>query len=129
MTLVKNKCEAFLNGLALPSLSEADSDHLARPITMLELREAVADMQRGKAPGWDGIPPELYLSFWDILGPLLLSMIQYSIEQGKFSRDVNTALISLRLKKDKNPTDCSGYRPFSLLCSDLKIYAEVLAPK
>lgn len=64
---------------------------------------------------------------FDFLGPLLLSVIQYLIEQGRFPRDVNTALISLLLKKDKEPTDCSSYRPLSLLGADLKIYAKVLA--
>lgn len=54
-------------------------------------------------------------------------MINSSIESGGFSRDVNTALISLLLKKDKNPTECSSYRPLSLLNSDIKIFAKLLA--
>lgn len=37
-----------------------------------------------------------------------------------FSRDVNIAQISLLLKKDKDPVDCNGYRPLSLLNVDLK---------
>jgi len=58
---------------------------------------------------------------------MLLDMITTSIEKGSFSRDVNTALISLLLKKDKDPSECANYRPLSLLNSDLKIYAKVLA--
>lgn len=54
-------------------------------------------------------------------------MITTSIEKGSFSRDVNTALISLLLKKDKDPSECANYRPLSLLNSDLKIYAKVPA--
>lgn len=84
-------------------------------------------MQRNKSPGLDGIPPEFYVVFWNKLGPLLLDMISASIEKGSFTRDVNTALISLLLKKDKDPTECANYRPLSLLNSDLKIYAKVFA--
>lgn len=42
-------------------------------------------------------------------------------------RDVNTALLSLLLKKGKDPTECTSYRPLSLLNTDVKIYAKVLA--
>ena len=54
-------------------------------------------------------------------------MIRASIDKGGFSRDVNIALISLLLKKDKDPTECQNYRPLSLFKSELKIYAKVLA--
>lgn len=67
------------------------------------------------------------LLFWEQLGPFFFDMINFSIEKGNFSRDVNTALISLLLKKDKDPTECSSYRPLSLLNSDLKIFAKLLA--
>lgn len=82
-------------------------------------------MHKGKSPGPDGIPPEFYLAFWPLLRPLLSDMIQFSAEVGSFSRDVNSALISLLLKKGKDPTECASYRPLSLLNADIKIYAKV----
>lgn len=66
------------------------------------------------------------MEFWDMLGPLLLDLIMTSIDKGSFSRDVNIALISLLIKKDKDPVDCSSYRTLNLLNADLKIYAKVL---
>ena len=100
--------------------------NLDAPISLEELKEAAVTMQRNKSPGIDGIPTELYITFWDKLGPLMLDMVRTSIDEG-FSRDVNLALISLLLKKDKDPVDCASYRPLSLLNADLKIYAKVLA--
>lgn len=84
-------------------------------------------MCSGKSPGLDGIPPEFYTTFWDSLGPLLFDMIQAAVKRGSFSRDMNIAVISLLIKKDKDPNDCASYRPLSLLNADLKIYAKLLA--
>jgi hypothetical protein len=55
-------------------------------------------MNKGKPPGWVVIPPEVYLTFWKQLGPLLLEMLNM-FTKGSFGRDVNTALISLLLEK------------------------------
>jgi len=58
---------------------------------------------------------------------MLLEMINTSIRRGYFLRQTNTALISLLLKKQKDPTSCASYRPISLINVDMKIYAKVLA--
>lgn len=117
----------FLNNMKLPCLSNDISVTLDGPITLQECEAAIKDMRRGKSPGPDGIPPEFYLSFWPLVSPLLLDMIQYSIREGSFSWDVNFALILLLLKSGKNPVECSSYRPLLLLNADLKIYAKLLA--
>lgn len=123
----KNVCNDFLNNIKLPRLSNDDSAKLDDSITLQECEAAVREMRKGKSPGPDGIPPEFYLTFWPLIGPLLMDMIQYSIRVGSFSRDVNSALISLLLKKGKDPVECSSYRPLSLLNADLKIFAKILA--
>uniref|UniRef100_A0A3Q3AUI9 Reverse transcriptase domain-containing protein n=1 Tax=Kryptolebias marmoratus TaxID=37003 RepID=A0A3Q3AUI9_KRYMA len=84
-------------------------------------------MKKGKSPGWDGVPPELYLAFWDILGPPLLDMINKAVDKGSFNPSINTAIITLLLKPNKDPAQCSNYRPLSLLNGDVKLYAKVLA--
>ena len=98
-------------------------------ITLSELLRALQSMKTGKSPGLDGLPPEFYLTFWSQLGPLLLEMINWSFLKGSFHQHSNTAIISLLLKKGKDPTDCSNYRPLSLLNTDIKLYAKVLASR
>lgn len=99
ISLDKIHCNNWLNHLNLPHLSVEESADLDRLISMEELKLAALSMQRGKSPGLDGIPPEFFATFWDQLGPFLFDMIDFSIKKGELSRDVNTALISLLLKK------------------------------
>ena len=84
-------------------------------------------MNLDKSPGPDGIPIEVYIKFWPELGPMLLKMITTSIAKRSFLKQTNTALISLLLKKHKDPILCTSYRPVSLINADMKIYAKVLA--
>ncbi len=99
-----SKCEptsytSFLSTLNLPHLSELDSESLGRPLSLIELESLIKVMSKGKSPGLDGIPVEFYLTFWSDLGPLMLDMMQYSIDQGSFPQNMNMAIISLLLKK------------------------------
>ncbi len=59
----------------------------------------------------------------------MLNSFNFAIEHGVFHRDQKTSLISLLLKKGKDPLDCSSYRPISLIPCDLKIYAKVFASR
>lgn len=71
----------------------------------------------------DGLPPELFLELWDIIGPPLLD---FALNTGSFHHDQNTSLISVLLKKGKPPLRCGSYRPISLITTELKLFAKVL---
>lgn len=101
-------CYEFLKSLQLPKLSPQAVCSLKAPISLEELRLAVKAMNKGRSPGLDGLPPELFEAFWSQLGPLLLDMLNFSINRGSFSGSSNIAIISFLLKKDKPPDDCSS---------------------
>ena len=46
---------------------------------------------------------------------------------GTFHQQTNTALISVIPKKGKDLTECSNYRPISLIGTDIKLYSKVFA--
>ena len=122
-------CSEFLQPLQLPKLPPEAVCSLEAPIHLEELRLAIKAMNRGRSPGLDGIPPELFEAYWPQLGPLLLNMLNFSIKRGSFSASSNIAIISLLLKKGKPSQDCSSYRPLSLLNCEVKLYAKVLATR
>ncbi len=64
--------------------------------------------------GIDGIPVELYLALWYILGPIWLETVNYAVENGWFHQDLNTALIAVVPKPGKDPLECTNYRLISL---------------
>lgn len=116
-----SQLDDFFEGLVLPQLLVEDAQRLNSPITLDEVYMALKDTNKGKSPGWDGIPSEFYLTFWPEMGPLLLEMFHSAIQKGCFNRDVNTAIISLLHKKGKDPTLCSSYRPLLLINNDIKL--------
>ncbi|KAI9999452.1 hypothetical protein NQD34_018190 [Periophthalmus magnuspinnatus] len=119
--LNKAGCKKFLHDLRLTSLSQEESTNLNSKISLNELHAALNSMKQGKSPGWDGIPPEFCLTFWNDLGLLFLKMIWTSIEKGSFINDANQAIITLLPKPNKDQTLCSNYRPLSLLNTDVKL--------
>lgn len=121
VTLDPNTCKNFFRGLDLPSLSRQEAKGLNSPISLEELREALVNIKKGKSSGWDSIPPELYIVFWDILGQPLLDMITTAINEGAFSLGANTAIITVLPKPNKDPSQCSNYRPISLLNGDVSV--------
>ncbi len=117
----------FFDQLNLIKLSKEEADSLDSEITLEELHNAVLGSHKGKSPGIDGIPVDLYLVLWDLIGHIWLSTINDAISKGHFHKDLNTALITVLPKPGKDHSDCSNYRPISLINDDLKIYARVIA--
>ncbi len=122
-------CSQYLDKLELPRISQIDKESLEAPLSLEELHVSLKSLQKGKLPGLDGLPPEIYLEIWYLVGILMLNSFNFAIEHGVFHRDQKTSLISLLLKKGKDPLDCSSYRPISLIQCDLKIYAKVFASR
>lgn len=57
----------------------------------------------------------------------MFRMFNHSISTGLLPTTLYSANISLILKKDKDETDPSSYRPIALLNCDLKVFTKILA--
>ncbi len=116
----------FLNGIEFPTINKS-CDSLEKNIQIEEIKESIASMKSGKAPGPDGFPTEFYKVFPNLLSPILLLVFSESLQNGCLPASLYQATISLLLKKDKNPLECGSYRPISLLNCDYKILAKLLS--
>lgn len=76
-----------IDQLNLPQLSQEGRLALDAPLTQEELRSALGELNHGKSPGTDGIPPEFYLKFWPSLAPYLLRSFESSIQMGLLSQE------------------------------------------
>lgn len=84
-------------------------------------------MNKNKTPGSDGIPPEFYLTFWELVSPLLMDSLNHSVEEGVLSIEQRRGVITLIPKKEVDRRRIANWRPITLLNSDYKILTKAIA--
>uniref|UniRef100_A0A803JSY9 Reverse transcriptase domain-containing protein n=1 Tax=Xenopus tropicalis TaxID=8364 RepID=A0A803JSY9_XENTR len=117
----------YLAKLPIPKFDRQQANYLNNPITKQEIIDAIQALPSNKTPGPDGLPPEWYRSIIDDVAPQLLTMYEEAFNTQQLPPSVYSALIILILKSGKNPEQCSSYRPISLMNTDGKILAKILA--
>ncbi len=70
---------------------------------------------------------EYPVNFAEQLAPELLKTFTAAIEGNELPPSMTEAVISVTLKKGKDPQECGSYRPISLLCCDAKLLTKLLA--
>ena len=68
-------------------------------------------MPKNKTPGNDGLPVELYLIFFDVLGPELLKCINECYKEGTLTISQRQATVTLKEK----PESCLYYINFKII--------------
>lgn len=119
--------DTFLDQLQFKTLTEEVQVDLDKDITMEELLQAIKSINSGKTPGPDGLPIEFYKTFQKQLLTPLLDMFNESFNSGTLPPRLATIILILR--PGKIPTDCSSYRPISLMEVDTKILCKVLTKR
>ncbi|CAE1328542.1 unnamed protein product [Acanthosepion pharaonis] len=110
-----------------PCLSAAEVARCEGPITESEIWEALKQVGLDKSPGLDGLPYEVYLRLSHVFVPLLELMYNHWMRQGSLPQRFTRGVIKL-LRKDKDGGDGLGnFCPLTMLNTDLKILAKILA--
>ena len=104
-----------------PVMEEADSEPTAE-----ELSKAIDSLASGKAPGSDGIPPDLVKHCKTSLLHLLHEVLCQCWREGAVPQDMRDAKIVTLYKNKGERSDCNNYRGISLLSIVGKVFAPVI---
>ena len=75
----------FLSNIQFPKLSEDSKNDLDKPVTKSEILGSLKDLKFNKTPGYEGLPVEFYVVFYNDIIDMLLNCYRYSFEQGFMS--------------------------------------------
>ena len=103
-------------------------DGMTKMVSEVEVKKVLDSKQKNKAPGIDGIPYAFYLTFWRLIKSEMTQMTNDVLNNGMITESQGTALIKL-IPKHRKPKKITDYRPVSLLCTDYKIVAGVIAAR
>ncbi|XP_068089301.1 uncharacterized protein [Hyperolius riggenbachi] len=119
--------EEFLSTPKLPSLSQDHLDSLNAPITALEVISLIKSLKHNKAPGPDGYSNEYYQTYATILAPRLAKVFNTFRSSGQIPQEYLLATVVVLPKAGKDLSNPASFRPISLLNTDTKLYAKILA--
>ncbi|CAI5481364.1 unnamed protein product [Closterium sp. Yama58-4] len=94
--------------------------------TEKEVKEALEGLPKGKSPGQDGLPAELFIEHWDLLGGAFMRFVRDFEATGTLPESLTTAVTVLLHKKGEKDL-LTNYRPITLLTTVYKVLAKVLA--
>lgn len=126
-SLFSNKHQDDVDETATPTNLDPNSD-LDAPITDAELSQAIKKLKPRKAPGFDGIPNEVYKTIAIRHKSGLLHLLNNILENGRVPEDWCKIIISPIFKKG-DKCDPSNYRPISLISTGLKLLTSIISKR
>lgn len=110
----------------LPTWNTSVVDEEIPPFTMDEILQVYTEIKNKKAPGPDGLIPEVIKVFIKAAPDFCLRLYNELIKQGRFPNQWKTAKLVL-IEKESKPTDIEkSYRPICLLDGLGKVYERLI---
>ena len=121
--------QEFCSYLAdFPRLGVAEAASCKGVVTECEVHDALKQVGLNKSPGLDGLPYKVYLRMSHMFVPILTDMFNHWFAQGAIPGSVTKGVITLLKKGGRIVGEgLDDYRPITLLNTELKILAQVLA--
>ena len=114
--------------VAISPTSPAEAASCEGVVTECKVRDALKQVSLNKSPGLDGLPYEVYLRMLHMFVPILTDMFNHWFAQGAIPGSVTKGVITLLKKGGRHVWEgLDDYRPITLLNTELKILARVLA--
>ena len=108
-------------------ISGEDKDWCDSQLTEKEIEAAMNNLNKNKSPGTDGLSGEFYEAFKDSLAPILFRIYNNMQSRNCTPETLTLGLITIIYKNRGDRSLLENYRPISLLNTDYKILAKVLA--
>lgn len=119
----------FSESIQFPELEDSYKLILDKPLRIEEITEAIYSLPPNKTPGLDGLPAEWYKNYAVGLAQKLHSLFGQALEDVELPASMCEALIVVLPKPEKDKLLCGSYCPISLLNSDVKVLAKLLATR
>ncbi len=100
-------------------------DILNSAITEVELDAALQNLKKGKSPGSDGVPIDVFIAMKKEITPFLTHLFNYVFENGIFPESWSTGIIS-PVPKVPSPKASDQFRRISLLPAVSKILDTII---
>ena len=123
---VSDRCiEEMLNAIR-PNTQPSYAANLEQPITAEELYAALKAGGPKKAPRSDGISRDFYVRMWDTIREDMLNVMNQMFIHKDMTRRQQHGII-VNIPKDTEDITPDGYRPISLMNTDYKLLARIMA--
>lgn len=124
----RSRIETHLSLIGFPNLSTEQQAGLELPISTMELLTTARSLPEGKSSGPDCFTKAYYVKSFDWLqAPMCVFFFNSLATDGRFPQGHWVAHITVLPKEGKDPMHSQSYRPISLLNTDLKLFATILA--
>uniref|UniRef100_A0A803SRX2 Reverse transcriptase domain-containing protein n=1 Tax=Anolis carolinensis TaxID=28377 RepID=A0A803SRX2_ANOCA len=123
----KGNIGKFLSKLKLEKINDEQRLSLNKEITTEEIEKAIKNLHNNKSPGPDGYTAVLYKTLQEELIPVLRRIMNKALMNEELPESWKQGEIILIQKENTNPEEIKNYRPITLLNTDYKIFASILA--